>query len=85
VWVLESAYRFGKREILTLLERILMTVQFEIAQKDIVWAALGDYRRGKADFSDYYADRANEKHGASLTLTFDKALKGEPRFRLLAR
>ena len=85
VWVLESAYRFGKREILTILERILMTAQFEIAQKDIVWAALGDYRRGKGDFSRYYAGRANEKHGASLTLTFDKALKGEPRFRLLAR
>ena len=85
VWVLESAYRFGKHEILTILERILMTAQFEIAQKDIVWAALGDYRHGKADFSDYYVGRANEKHGAPLTLTFDKALKGEPRFRLLAR
>jgi len=46
---------------------------------------LGDHRRGKGDFSDYYAGRANEKHGASLTLTFDKALKSEPRFRLLAR
>ncbi len=85
VWVLESAYRFGKPEILAILERILVTAQFEIAQKDTVWAALGDYRRGKGDFSDYYVGRANEKHGAPLTLAFDKALKGEPRFRLLAR
>jgi predicted nucleic-acid-binding protein len=46
VWVLQSAYRFAKHEILTTLERILMTAQFEIAQKDIVWAALGDYRHG---------------------------------------
>lgn len=85
VWVLESAYRFGKQEILTTLERILTTAQFEIAQKDIVWAALGDYRHGKGDFSDYYLGRANEKHGAALTLTFDKALKGDSRFRLLTR
>jgi len=85
VWVLESAYRFPKPEILTVLERILVTAQFEIAQKDTVWAALGDYRRGNGDFSDYYVGRANEKHGAPLTLTLDKALKGEPRFRLLAR
>jgi predicted nucleic-acid-binding protein len=85
VWVLESAYRFGKREILTVLERILTTAQFEIAQKDIVWAALGDYRRGKGDFSDYFLGRANEKQGASLTLTFDKALKADPRFRPLVR
>ena len=84
-WVLESAYRFGKPEILTILERILVTAQFEIAQKDTVWAALGDYRRGRGDFSDYYVGRANEKHGAPFTLTFDKALKDEPRFRLLAR
>ena len=85
VWVLESAYRFGKPEILTILERVLVTAQFEIAQKDTGWAALGDYRRGRGDFSDYYVGRANEKHGAPLTLTFDKALKGEPRFRQLAR
>jgi predicted nucleic-acid-binding protein len=85
VWVLESAYRFGKQEILTILERILMTAQFEIANKDIVWAALSDYRHGRADFSDYYVGRANEKQGASLTLTFDKALRGDPRFRLLVR
>jgi predicted nucleic-acid-binding protein len=85
VWVLETAYRFGKPDILTTLERILTTAQFEIAQKDIVWAALGDYRDGKGDFSDYYLGRANEKHGAALTLTFDKALKGDPRFRLLTR
>ena len=85
VWVLESAYCFGKPEILTILERILVTAQFEFAQKDTVWAALGDYRRGKGDFSDYYLGRANERNGASLTLTFDKALKDETRFRLLTR
>lgn len=36
------------------------------------------------DFLDYYLGRANERDGASQTLTFDKALKGSPRFRVLA-
>ena len=85
VWVLVNACRFGKSEILTTLERIPMTAQFEIAHKDIVWVALGDYRHGKGDFSDYYLGRANEKHGAALSLTFDRALKGNPRFRLLTQ
>lgn len=83
VWVLESAYGFARPNILSVLERILRTAQFEIAQKDILWAALEDYRRGKADFSDHYLGRMNERHGASVTLTFDKALKGDPHFRVL--
>jgi len=51
VWVLESAYGFGKGHVLTALEQILRTAQFEVAAKDTVWQALGDYRRGKGDVS----------------------------------
>jgi predicted nucleic-acid-binding protein len=84
VWVLETAYGFAKSQILDILEQIVRTRQFEVVDKDTVWQALGDYRRGKADFSDYYLGRANERHGALQTLTFDKALKGSPRFRVLS-
>ena len=38
---------------------------------------------GKGDLSDYYLGRANEKAGAAITLTFDKTLKGIPRFHVL--
>jgi predicted nucleic-acid-binding protein len=82
-WVLETAYDFGKAEILGILDRIVRTRHFEVADKDIVWRALADYRKGKGDFSDYYLCRANEQAGAAQTLTFDKALKGSPRFRIL--
>src|SRR5512134_954704 len=84
VWVLESAYKVRKMEILAVLERILRTAQFEVAQKDIVWRSLADYRAGKGDFADYYLARSNESAGAAFTLTFDRALKGDPRFRVLA-
>jgi len=83
VWVLDSAYGFGKAEILPVLERILRTAQFEIAEKDTVWQALGDCRRGKGDFSDYYLARANHRAGAAVTLSFDTALKGSPHFQIL--
>jgi predicted nucleic-acid-binding protein len=83
VWVLESAYSLAKSEILTTLERILATGQFEVARKEVIWAALDDYRRGRADFADYYLGRENEISGASVTLTFDKALRDTPRFRVL--
>lgn len=83
VWVLETAYDFGKAEILGILDQILRTRHFEVADKDLVWHALADFRKGKGDFSDYYLGRANEQAEAPQTLTFDKALKGNPRFRIL--
>jgi predicted nucleic-acid-binding protein len=83
VWVLESAYKIPKPEIVGALERVLRTAQFEIAGKDTVWEAFSAYREGRADFSDYYLGRANTRAGVSTTLTFDKLLKGHPGFRVL--
>ncbi len=83
MWVLESAYNYPKTDLLRTLERILRVAQFEIAEKDTVWQALSDFRRGKGDFSDYYLGRANERVGAAITLTFDKTLKGIPYFQIL--
>ena len=84
LWVLESAYEFPKTDLLRALEGVLRIAQFEIAEKDTVWQALSDYRQGKGDFSDYYLGRANEKAGAAITLTFDKTLRGLPRFQVLS-
>jgi predicted nucleic-acid-binding protein len=82
-WVLESAYGVGRKELLDVLERILRTAQFEIPAKDIVWRSLSDYRAGRGDFSDHLLGRLNEDVGASVTMTFDRALRGNPRFRVL--
>jgi len=82
-WVLESAYGIGKKELLEVFERILRTAQFEIPGKDLVWKSLADYRTGRGDFSDYLLGRWNEDEGASVTITFDKALRGTPRFHVL--
>jgi predicted nucleic-acid-binding protein len=82
-WVLESAYGVGKKELTDVFERILRTAQFEIPAKDIVWRSLADYRAGRGDFSDHLLGRLNEDAGAPVTITFDKALKGTPRFHVL--
>lgn len=82
-WVLESAYGVGKKELLEVFERILRTAQFEIPGKDLVWRSLADYRAGKGDFSDHLLGRMNEDEGAPVTITFDKALRGSPRFHVL--
>jgi predicted nucleic-acid-binding protein len=82
-WVLESAYGVGKKELLDVFERILRTAQFEIPGKDLVWRSLADYRGGRGDFSGHLLGRLNEDDGASITMTFDRALRGTPRFHVL--
>jgi len=83
VWVLESAYGFGKAEIVRVLDLMMRTAQFEISEKETLWQALDEYHRGKGDFSDYYLGIANEDDGAEITLTFDKGLKGSRCFKVI--
>jgi predicted nucleic-acid-binding protein len=83
IWMLESAYGFAKSAIIPVMEQIMRTARFEIADKDILWKALDDFAKGAADFSDYLIGRANERDGARSTLTFDKSLKESRCFSVL--
>ena len=83
VWVLESAYGYRKHEIADTLEKILLTSEFEIENRDLAWAALGDYRNSKTDFSDCLVGRKNAEAGCEETLSFDKSVKGLRGFKLL--
>jgi predicted nucleic-acid-binding protein len=67
----------------TLLDKILATAQFEVEAKDAALGALNDYRRGRADFSDYLLGQPNRQHGADESLTFDRTLKAVEGFRLI--
>ncbi|HUT33275.1 MAG TPA: type II toxin-antitoxin system VapC family toxin [Planctomycetota bacterium] len=83
VWVLERFYGFRKADLLPVIENILHTVEFEIADRAAVWQAFEDYRNGLGDFADCYIGRANEAGGSDTTVTFDKGLKNNPRFTVL--
>jgi predicted nucleic-acid-binding protein len=83
VWVLEVGYGPSRRDVVATLERILVTSQFEIESRDLAVAALDDFRRSTADFSDCLIGRRNRAPGAEETVTLDRSLKGLPGFRLL--
>jgi predicted nucleic-acid-binding protein len=83
VWVLEVGYGLSREEVVSTLERILATAQFEIESRDLAIAALDDFRRSGADFSDCLIGRRNRAAGAEETVTLDRSLKGLPGFRLL--
>jgi len=83
VWVLEAAYDYEKREIVDVLEKLLITKQFEIESKDIVRQAIHDYKVGDGDIADYFICRLNQDKGCDMTYTFDRALKRCPLFLVL--
>lgn len=84
VWVLESAYEFPRHEIEDTLEKILLTGQFEVEDRDAAWLALTDYRASSADFADALIGRRNLRSGCETTLTFNRSLKALDAFRVIS-
>ena len=83
VWVLRGAYGYDKATVVDTLERILMTAQFDIGDKDLVRRALEDHRLGPGDFADYLIGHSNREAGCASTATFDRRLKSSAVFRVL--
>ncbi len=83
IWVLESAYHFKKPVVIEVLERILMTAQLMIEQKDEAWGAFQRFRNSKADFADCLIGYRNRTAGCRETVTFDRDLKNLDEFLLL--
>ena len=81
--MLESAYRYPKDTIAATMEKLLLTGDFEIENRDTAWHALTDYRSTKADFADCLIARRNVAAGCEETGTFDKRVKGVRGFRVM--
>lgn len=83
VWVLESAYDYGRKEIADALERILSTHEIEVEDAEMTLAALQDYRRSSAGFTDCLIGRRNANYGCEQTISFDKCAKAAWRFKII--
>lgn len=83
VWVLESAYGYDKDAIIIALERLLSTHEVEVEDADVALAALHNYRRSTAGFTDCLIAHRNAVHGCSETGSFDKRAKGATGFKIL--
>lgn len=83
VWVLESAYDYDRKAIADTLERVLSTHEIEVEDAEMALAALQDYRRSSAGFTDCLIGRRNANFGCDQTLSFDKRAKDAWRFKIL--
>ena len=72
VWVFESAYRYEKSLICEVMERLLITAEFEIESTLQVRTALKEFQTGSADFSDCLIQHLNQARACDYTVTFDR-------------
>lgn len=82
-WVLSFSYRLSKPVLIDVLEKLLLTQEFEFEAKDAVWTALASYRDSAADFSDCLVASSNTAAGCSATVTFDRDAASLANFKLL--
>jgi predicted nucleic-acid-binding protein len=82
-WVLDAAYEVPRRAILAALISLARDDRFAFTDLSRLRASLARYQDGKGDLSDYLLGSASEAAGATTTLTFDRALRGEVGFTLL--
>lgn len=73
VWVLESAHKLAKEQILAVLEHLRDNAAFHLQARARFETALSEYRNGSADFADYLILAESRAQGTDL-LTFDKRL-----------
>jgi predicted nucleic-acid-binding protein len=71
VWVLSSAFRYDRKQIVAAIERLIQVRELTLQYPDEAWEALHLYRDHQADFSDYYLAAINRENGCRTTLTFD--------------
>ncbi len=83
VWVLGSAYGYGREDIAHAVETLLRIREFEVQCQDEAWKALTHYRNGNADFADCYLAAINNNLGCTATLTLDKKAAHVALFRAI--
>ena len=83
VWVLSTAYRYSRKQIVLALRQVLVTDCFDVEQHALAWTALYDYDACGADYADCVIAHLNREQGAETTYTFDKKASKNKGFTLL--
>ena len=83
VWVVRGSHKFRRTQIAAVLHELVDTDLFRLSDETVVRRAIDRFERGRGDFADYLIAEQSLAAGATEVLTFDRALKREPGFRLL--
>ncbi|MGP0591880.1 PIN domain-containing protein [Nitrospira sp. T9] len=71
-WVLEGYYRQTKETLVKTIEYVLHVAQLRVEDPQVVWQALDDYRKSRANFTRHLLSRINDGHDCITTVTLDR-------------
>ncbi len=83
VWVLRTKHGADRESIASVLDQLLLSEQLEIERRELVFAAVKQFKASKVDFADCLIGILNQKAGCSRTATLDKAASKLATFELL--
>jgi predicted nucleic-acid-binding protein len=72
VWVLDSAYKLTKSEIVGCLELLLRGKEVIVQDAELAWQALTSFKKTGSSYSDCLIERIGHAAGCHYTLTFDR-------------
>ena len=82
-WILARGYGYSRNDIADAIERVMETAQLQVESSTDVAAALADYRRGPAGFTDCLIGHLNRTADCTHTVTFDRKAAKLAGFELL--
>lgn len=82
-WVLKDVYDYDRTQIAGAIRGILNVSQLEIDSADEVHAAVADYEKSSAGFTDCLVARLNASAGCDYTVSFDRKAAKLDAFELL--
>lgn len=82
-WVLKDVYDYDRSQIAGAIRGILNVSQFEIDSADAIHAAVADFEKFPAGFTDCLMARTNASAGCDYTITFDRKAAKLDTFELL--
>lgn len=83
VWVLARRAKQSRAEIAVAVAWLLDAESIVVSDAGIARRALAAYRDGTGDFADYLIREQALAAGAGEVVTFDRAVRGEPGFKVL--
>ena len=72
-WTLARNFKKKRHEVARLIEGVLSMDDLEVSFRHAAQDALAAYRKGKADFPDYFLAEINLELGCASTATFARA------------
>jgi predicted nucleic-acid-binding protein len=79
-WTLVRNFKKKRHEVARLIDGVLSMDDLEVPFREAALDALTAYRRGKADFPDYFLAAINAELGCASTATFDRDALDYPAF-----